>query len=109
MSGDPKFPPSQRLPEFPFARYAELLELRGIRVENPEDVTPAWSQAFQEDRPVVIEAITDPEVPPLPPHITFKQARAMASSLLKGDPEGAHLVRQTYRDMVAGWKAELRG
>jgi pyruvate dehydrogenase (quinone) len=56
----------------------------------------------------VIEAVTDPEVPPLPPHITFKQAKAMASALLKGDPAAAHIIRQTYRDMSAGWMAQLR-
>jgi pyruvate dehydrogenase (quinone) len=109
MSGDPKFVPSQQLPDFPFARYAELIGLRGIRVERPEEITTAWRRAFQEDRPVVIEAITDPEVPPLPPHISLKQARAMASSLLKGDPDGAHVIRQTFRDMTAAWIAELRG
>jgi pyruvate dehydrogenase (quinone) len=108
MSGEPKLEASQRLPDFPYARYAELLGLRGIRVEKPEEIGPAWQRAFSEDRPVVIEAITDPEVPPLPPHISLKQARAMASSLLKGDPEAAHLIRQTYRDMSAGWAAQLR-
>ena len=37
------------------------------------------SEAFAADRPVVIDALTDPEEPPLPPHITFEQARARAS------------------------------
>ena len=86
MAGDPKFEGSQSLPDFPYASYAELLGLRGIRVDDPDDVGGAWDQALAADRPVVLEAVTDPEVPPLPPHITIEQAKALTSALLKGDP-----------------------
>jgi len=103
MSGDPKLRASQELPDFPYAKYAESLGLRGIRIDRPEQIGPAWDQAFRSDRPVVVEAVTDPEVPPLPPHITFKQAKALASSLLKGDPSWRGIVRQTYRDMIESW------
>src|SRR5689334_17238519 len=82
MSGDPKFEGSQQLPDFPYARYAELLGLKGIRVDRPEDVAPAWDEAMQSDRPVVLEAVTDPEVPPLPPHITIEQAKALSKALI---------------------------
>jgi pyruvate dehydrogenase (quinone) len=105
MSGDPKLPASQDLPDFPYARYAESLGLRGIRVDNPDQVGPAWDEAFRSDRPTVFEAVTDPEVPPLPPHITFQQAKAMSSSLLKGDPNWRAVVADTYRQMLAAWNA----
>jgi len=104
MAGDPKLSASQDLPDFPYARYAESLGLRGVRVDRPEQIAPAWAAAFSADRPVVVEAVTDPEVPPLPPHITFKQAAALGSSLLKGDPGWRGVVRQTYREMLASWK-----
>ena len=73
MNADPKFKPSHVVPDFHFARYAEMLGLTGIRVDQPEQIGPAWDEALAANRPVVIEAVTDPEVPPLPPHITFKQ------------------------------------
>jgi pyruvate dehydrogenase (quinone) len=104
MIGDPKLAASQDLPDFPYARYAESLGLGGIRVDRPEQIGPAWDRAFKADRPVVVEAVTDPEVPPLPPHITFKQAKAMGSALLKGDEGWRDIVRQTYREMKASWK-----
>ena len=69
MEGDPRFPASQRVPSFPYAGYAELLGLRGIRVDHPDMVKAAWQQAFSADRPVVVEAIVDPAVPLLPPHL----------------------------------------
>src|SRR3954447_2321528 len=67
MEGDPRFPASQQLPEFPYAGYADLLGLRGIRVDDPADVGAAWDAALAADRPVVLEAVVDPEVPLLPP------------------------------------------
>jgi len=100
MEGDPKFDASQDLPDVPYARYAELLGLKGIRVDDPGQVGAAWDQALGADRPVVLEAITDPNVPPLPPHISLEQARAMLSALAKGDVDRRGVIRQTLRDKV---------
>jgi pyruvate dehydrogenase (quinone) len=100
LAGDPKFPGSQDLPDFPYARYAESLGLKGILVETPDAIGPAWDEALAATRPVVIEAITDPDVPPLPPHISFEQAKAYASALVKGDPNERGIIRQTFREMV---------
>jgi pyruvate dehydrogenase (quinone) len=100
MSGDPKFEGSQDLPDFPYARYAELLGLRGIRVDGPEQVGAAWDEALASDRPVVLEAITDPEVPPLPPHITVEQARALTSALIAGDPNTREVIKQSFKQKV---------
>ena len=97
LSGDPKLEASQVLPDFPFARYAELLGLRGIRVDSPDQVGPAWDEALAADRPVVFEAITDPEVPPLPPHIRFDQAKKMAGALAAGDPHRGRIVKESVK------------
>src|SRR5688572_29338941 len=75
FGGDPKFERSQVIPEFDYAEYAEMLGLRSVRITSDEEVVPALEEALEADRPVVIEAHTDPEVPPIPPHITFEQAK----------------------------------
>ncbi|HEX5413886.1 MAG TPA: thiamine pyrophosphate-requiring protein [Terriglobia bacterium] len=100
MEGDPKFEASQDLPDFPFAHYAESLGLKGILVNSPKDLGRAWDEAFASDRPVVLEAITDPDVPPLPPHITLKQAKAFATTLWKGDPREGGIIRESFREMA---------
>jgi pyruvate dehydrogenase (quinone) len=100
MAGDPKYKCSQVVPDFNFARYAELLGLRGIRVETPERIGPAWDEALSSDRPVVYEAVTDPEVPTLPPHISFEQAKNFMSSMVKGDSHRGHIIKQTFKDAV---------
>ena len=97
MEGDPKYEASQDIPDFPFARYAELLGLRGIRVDKPNEIAPAWEEALSADRPVVLEAYTDPNVPALPPHITLKQAAAYSSALLKGDPEEGEITSKRLK------------
>jgi pyruvate dehydrogenase (quinone) len=99
MNGDPKFEPSQDVPDFHFARYAEMLGLTGLRVDQPEQIGPAWDEALAANRPVVIEAVTDPEVPPLPPHITFKEAMNFSKSLLH-DSARQGMIRGAMKDMV---------
>jgi pyruvate dehydrogenase (quinone) len=100
LAGDPKNPATQTLPDFPYARYAESLGLKGIRVDRPEQIARAWDEALSADRPVVYEAYVDPDVPPLPPHITFEQAMNFAKSLLKGDEDTGGVVKQSVKSMV---------
>jgi pyruvate dehydrogenase (quinone) len=101
MVGDPRFDASQDLPDFPYARYAEMIGFKGIRVDSPEAVGPAWDEALAADRPVLVEAVTDPSVPPLPPHITLEDARALASALRGGDSKRGAVVRESVRQKLA--------
>lgn len=95
MGGYPRFEESQDVPALDHARLAELCGLGGIRVDTPEAVGPAWEQALSAGRPVLIDAITDPEVPPLPPHITREQAASFAKAIFKGDSGSLQMIRQT--------------
>lgn len=97
MEGDPKFEVSQDLPEFDYAAFAQMCGLKGVRMARPEDVVPGWEEALAADRPVVIDAITDPNVPPLPPHITWEQTKAMMASLIKGDPDVGDVIKQSFK------------
>jgi len=103
MAGDPKYDASQEVPEFGFARYAEMIGLTGIRVDDPEKLGAAWDQALSASRPVVLEAITDPEVPSLPPHITFEEAKKFTESMIKGEPHLGHMIKQTFKEAVEGF------
>jgi pyruvate dehydrogenase (quinone) len=96
MEGDPRFPDSQRVPDFPYASYAEMLGLTGIRVDSPDDVAKAWDQAFDADRPVVVEAIVDPAVPLLAPHLPEEKADMIYRGLDQ-EAEGAGAREQVLR------------
>src|SRR6184192_1044557 len=102
MAGDPKYECSQDVPAFPFAEYARMLGLIGINVEKPDEIAGAFDQAFSAARPVIIEAHTDPEVPTLPPHITFEEAKKFTESMIKGEPRLGHMIKQTFMEAVEG-------
>ena len=81
----------------------EMLGLTGIRVDKPEQIAPAWEQALSASRPVILEAITDPEVPTLPPHISFDQATKFMESMVKGEPHLGHMIKQTFKEAIEGY------
>ena len=108
MEGDPKFEASQDVPAFNYARYAEQVGLRGVRIERPEDIDAAWDTAFSADRPVVVDALTDPNVPPLPPHIDVSQAAAYARALFKGDPDAWETVKQSIKGLASAYKERVK-
>lgn len=103
LSGDPMYPQSQDLPDFPYAGYAELIGLRGIRVDKPEDIGRGWEQALAAGMPCVLEMVTDPNVPPLPPDVSASQAMAYLSAMLKGDRESLAIVKATAREVWDSW------
>ena len=101
MEGDPKFNASQQIPNVPYHRFAELIGLKGIYVDRSDALGAAWDQALAADRPVVLEVKTDPEVPPLPPHITLEEAKHLTEALVKGDPREGNIIKETAKQVLA--------
>ena len=100
INGDPKFEASQRIPDVSYSRFAELIGLRGIFVDSPQLLGSAWEQALTSEMPVVLEVKTDPEVPPLPPHITLQQAKNFSLALMKGDPNESGMIKGAARQVL---------
>lgn len=100
INGDPKFEASQRIPNVSYSRFAEMIGLTGIFVDDPQLVGSAWEQALASERPVVLEVKTDPEVPPLPPHITLQQAKNFSLALMKGDPNESSVIKGAARQVL---------
>ena len=100
MEGNARFEATQQLPDVRYAQFAESLGLQGIFVDNPDELEDAWRRALSADRPVVLEVKTDPEVAPLPPHITFKQAKAFMSAMAKGDRGAAQIISDTASQLL---------
>jgi pyruvate dehydrogenase (quinone) len=100
MEGAPQFEASQSIPDFPYADFARLAGLEGLRIEKPEDVQGAWQTALAADKPCVLDFVTDPAVPPIPPHATLEQIEAATFSILKGDSDRAGMVRQGFKAKV---------
>jgi pyruvate dehydrogenase (quinone) len=101
MEGDPKFNATQQIPDVPYHRFGELIGLKGIFCDNPGEVATAWREALAADRPVVLEFKTDPEVPPLPSHITLEQAKSFMSTIVKGDPKEGSMLAGVARQVLS--------
>src|SRR5919206_3228667 len=100
LSGDPQNPMTQRIPDVAYADFARMIGLDGARVETPDEIEGAFDQAFSADRPFVVDALCDPNVPPLPPHIRADQARSLVAALRKGDPEARGVITQSFKEKV---------
>ncbi|MHB1587138.1 MAG: thiamine pyrophosphate-requiring protein [Acidiferrobacteraceae bacterium] len=98
--GQGKTESTQSIPDVPYHKYAELLGLKGIFVDHPDRVAAAWDEALAADRPVIVEAYTDPNVPPLPPHITLEEA-VNFMTMLPREPELASVLKGSARQMLA--------
>jgi pyruvate dehydrogenase (quinone) len=90
---------TQSIPDFPYHKYAELIGLKGIFVDNPDRVGAAWDEALAADRPVILEAYTDPNVPPLPPHITLKEAKNFVS-MIPSEPELGSVLKNSAKELL---------
>ncbi|MCC8405879.1 thiamine pyrophosphate-requiring protein [Paraburkholderia sp. MMS20-SJTN17] len=101
MEGDPKFVASQSIPNVPYHRFAEMLGFQGIYVDEADRLGEAWDEALSAKRPVLLEVKSDPEVPPLPPHVTLAQARAFARTLMEGDPEEGSVIANTAKQVLS--------
>lgn len=96
MEGDPRYPVSQEVPPFPYASYAELLGLRGIRVDKPDQLAAAWRDALSADRPCLIEAITDAATPMLAPGQPDEKVDQMLAGL-RAEPAAEGVVDAVRR------------
>ncbi len=106
-AGDPRYDTSQLLEDVDYAGFAKLLGLRGIRVDNPNEIEAAWQQAFEADRPTVLDVVVDKNVPPLPAHISVDQAKGVLDSLVKGDPDAFAVTDNSARAVAAQMFARI--
>jgi len=99
--GDGKTELTQSIPDFPYHKYAELIGLKGIFCNDPDKIGAAWDEALAADRPVILEMYTDPNVPPLPPHITLKDAKNFMT-MMGSEPELGSVLKNSAKEMLAG-------
>lgn len=101
MGGAPKFEESQNLPDVSYADLATAMGIRSITVDDPDRIGAAWDEALGADEPVLLDVHTDPEVPPIPPHVTYEQMKATAEAVVKGDPNGWRMFAEIAKNKAA--------
>jgi pyruvate dehydrogenase (quinone) len=108
MTGVPKFADSQEIPDVSYAAFAKEVGLEAMTVTKPEEVAGAWDRALAAGRPAVIDAYSDPDIPPIPPHATMEQMIDSAKAILAGDEDAWGIVktgvRQKAQEFLPGRK-----
>jgi pyruvate dehydrogenase (quinone) len=108
LSGDPRNPATQQIPDFPYSKYAELVGLKGVYCDDADSMADAWREALAADRPCVLEVVTDREIPPLPPHITIEQAKKMMKALAGRDQDSVGMMTKAARGKLVEFKESLK-
>jgi pyruvate dehydrogenase (quinone) len=109
LAADPKNPETQTVPYVPAADFARLLGFEGIKVSTPEDVAPAWERALSANGPVLLEFVTDPQIPPLPPHVKPEMLKKTVQGLLKGDEDAVGVATKGFKGKLSELKEHLPG
>jgi pyruvate dehydrogenase (quinone) len=97
LAGDPKNPATQTVPYVPAAEFARMLGFEGIKVDRAVDVARAWDRALSADGPVLLEFVTDPQIPPLPPHVRYDMAKMTTKGLLSGDEDAFGIATKGFK------------
>jgi pyruvate dehydrogenase (quinone) len=100
MENSPKFVASQALPDVDYAGFARSIGLVGENLDDPDSLGGAWDRALAADRPTVLDIRCDPDVPPIPPHATFEQAKSVVKAVLGGDEDSAGFIKQGIKQKV---------
>lgn len=108
LVGDPRNPATQQIPDFPYAKYAELVGLKGVYCDDAGSMADAWREALSADRPCILEVVVDREIPPLPPHISLQQAEKMAKAIAGGDEDSVGMMRKSAMGKLAEFKESLK-
>ena len=100
QAGDPKWEASQAIPDVPYADFAKMIGLDGLRVEDPEQVGPAWDRALSAAAAFRARHGDGPQcAAPSAPHHPEAGAR-LHGSMLAGEPEAGSVIANTARGLM---------
>jgi pyruvate dehydrogenase (quinone) len=102
LAGEPKFEASQDIPDVDYAAFAQLVGLKGIRIDRPEQIDEGLQELLSADRPAVLDVVCDPNVPIIPPHIDMAMLSKFSKAMIKGDPESSQVMRQVIKQAMQG-------
>ena len=98
LDSNPEF--GVELQPIDFAKFADACGAAGYTIEDPKDAEDVLRKALQHDGPAVVQAVVDPNEPPLPGNIGVKQAIHFAEALAKGEKDRGKIIETIAKDKV---------
>jgi len=83
-----------------FAAVARGFGVAAFTIEEPGRCAAVLQEALQTPGPVLIQAVVDPNEPPMAPKTTFEQAKHLAEALAKGTANRGQIARTIATDKV---------
>jgi pyruvate dehydrogenase (quinone) len=98
FEGNPEF--GVELQPIDFAGVARSCGIAGFSVADPAQASDVLRQALAHPGPALVEAIVDPNEPPMPGRVTTEQAVKFAEALLRGQKDAGKIARTVLEDKV---------
>jgi pyruvate dehydrogenase (quinone) len=98
LDGNPEY--GVELQPIDFAAYAEACGAKGYTIEKPKECGKILKEALRHKGPVVIQAVVDPNEPPMPGKITTRQALHFAEALARGEKDRWGIIKTVVEDRV---------
>jgi len=98
LGANPEF--GVELQPIDFAAFARACGAGGFTIDRPEQAAAMLREALAYDGPAVIEAVVDPNEPPLPGKISTKQAMNFAEALVRGERDRWDIIKTVLEDKV---------
>jgi pyruvate dehydrogenase (quinone) len=95
--GNPEF--GCELHPIDFAGVARACGMRGYTITDPSTCAATLREALS-GGPALVEAVVDPNEPPMPPKVTFEQTRHLVEALARGTPEAGKIVRNIASEAI---------
>ena len=98
FEGNPQY--GVELQPIDFAKVADGFGAAGFTIEDPKDASRVLEKALSHPGPAVVQAVIDPNEPPMPPKVTLEQAKHFAESLARGEPNRTRIALTAISDKV---------
>jgi pyruvate dehydrogenase (quinone) len=98
LEGNPEF--GVELQPIDFALVAQACGAKGFTIERPEDAEHVLREALAHDGPTVVQAVVDPNEPPMPGKIRTEQAVHFAKALARGEKDAAKIIKTIAEDQI---------
>jgi pyruvate dehydrogenase (quinone) len=79
---------------------AKACGVRSFTIEHPENAESVLRQGLNHDGPSLVQAVVDPNEPPMPGKVTTEQAYKFAKSLARGQKDAMKILETVAEDRI---------
>jgi pyruvate dehydrogenase (quinone) len=98
LEGNPQF--GVELQPIDFEGVAKSVGAAGYTIERPQDAPAVLREALAHPGPAVIQAVVDPNEPPMPGQVSTEQALKFSEALVRGQKDAWDIIKSVAKDKI---------